>query len=75
MIASHVNVPIVPILVEGTFEMFPPKTKFPKLFSKIRITYGESFYLNDEQKDTSNKEKMRETADFIMGKITALKDS
>lgn len=74
VIASQVHVPIVPILVEGTFEMFPPKAKFPKLFRKVRLTYGEPFYLTDEQKDTSSKEKMRETAEMIMGKIKALKD-
>lgn len=75
VIASQVNVPIVPMLVEGTFEMMPPKAKFPKLWSKVRITYGEPFYLTDEDKDLTSKEKMRETADMIMSKIKALKDN
>lgn len=69
VIASKVNVPIVPILVEGTYQMMPPKTKFPKLFSRIKITYGEPFYLSEEQKDLSSKDKMRETAGAIMDKI------
>ncbi|MFH1514738.1 MAG: lysophospholipid acyltransferase family protein [bacterium] len=73
VIASQVNVPIVPILVEGTFKMMPPKAKFPKLFSKMRITYGEPFYLTEEEKDLNSKEKMRETADMIMSRIRTLK--
>lgn len=73
VIASHVNVPIVPILVEGTFDVYPPRAKFPKLFKKLRITYGKPFYLTDKQKDISSKENMRETAEFIMSKIKELK--
>ena len=69
VIASKVNVPIVPILVEGTYQMMPPKAKFPKFFSRIRLTYGEPFYLTEEQKDLSSKDKMRETAEAIMEKI------
>lgn len=72
VIASKVNVPIVPILVEGTYKMMPPKAKFPKFFSRIRLTYGEPFYLTEEQKDLSSKDKMRETAEAIMEKIREL---
>jgi 1-acyl-sn-glycerol-3-phosphate acyltransferase len=72
VIASKVNVPIVPILVEGTYQMMPPKAKFPKLFSRIKMTYGEPFYLTEEQKDLSSKDKMRETAGAIMEKIRQL---
>ena len=74
VIASQVNVPILPVLIEGTFEMMPPKAQFPKFWSKVRITYGEPFYLTEDQKDiSSGKEKMRETAEMIMSKIKALK--
>jgi 1-acyl-sn-glycerol-3-phosphate acyltransferase len=72
VIASKINVPIVPILVEGTYQMLPPKAKFPKFFSRIRLTYGESFYLTEEQMDLSSKDKMRETAEAIMEKIRVL---
>ena len=74
VIASKAGVPIVPILVEGTFRMMPPKSKFPKLFSRVRITFGEPFYLTEEEKDLSSKENMKKTANMIMDKIKDLKE-
>ena len=72
VIASKAGCPIVPILIEGTFEVMPPKSKFPRLFSKIRITYGKPFNLTAEEQDLSSKERMRQTAEGIMERIKAL---
>ena len=75
VIAAKANCSVVPVLVEGTFEMMPPKTKFPRLFKKVRITYGKPFYLSDDERDLDNKEIVRRTAERIMERIKALSDA
>lgn len=72
VIASKAECPILPIHIDGTFEIMRPKTKFPKLFRKIRIVYGKPFNLTVDDLVLGNKEHMRNTADSIMERIKAL---
>lgn len=53
-IALKANVPIVPVGLNGTFEIYPPGAKLPKIFKKqfIYITFGRPIYLDSSrQKD------------------------
>jgi len=72
VIAARSGCPIVPVLVEGAFEIMPPKSKFPRLFRKIKIKYGKPFYLSSEENDITSKDRMRQTAEGIMERIKAL---
>jgi 1-acyl-sn-glycerol-3-phosphate acyltransferase len=74
VLASKANVPIVPVFITGTFDMFPPGTKFPKLFRQVYIIYGEPFHLTDDENDLTSKDKMKQTANSIMDKVKDLKE-
>ncbi|MDD3655549.1 MAG: lysophospholipid acyltransferase family protein [Atribacterota bacterium] len=47
-IALQTNVPIIPVGLSGTFEIYPPHAKFPALFKKqyIYIHFGKPLYLD-----------------------------
>ena len=39
LLACEINVPIVPVAINGAFEAFPRNRKFPHPFKKITVTY------------------------------------
>lgn len=53
-IALKTSTPILPVGINGTFEAYPPKSKFPKIFKRrpIYINFGKPIYLDSSmQKD------------------------
>jgi 1-acyl-sn-glycerol-3-phosphate acyltransferase len=53
-IALKAGSPIVPVGINGTFEIYPPKARIPNFFKrkKIYIYFGKPIYLdNDREKD------------------------
>lgn len=88
-LAMKANVPIVPIAMQGTYDILPPNKKIPKL-RKCRIVAGEKIYIapsNEMFKDVffekrgfrkfSNltKDQMQIIADRIMEKVGCLAKS
>ncbi len=51
-IALQANVPIIPIGISGTFEIYPPKAKIPAFFTRqhIFINFGKPFYLDSSKR-------------------------
>lgn len=49
LIAKNVNVPIFPVYIDGTFEAWPRFKKYPKLFKKIKIVFGNPIYWKSEE--------------------------
>ena len=39
LLACEINVPVVPVAIDGAFEAFPRNRKFPHPFKKITVTY------------------------------------
>ena len=39
LLACEINVPVVPVAIDGAFEAFPRNRKFPHPFKKINVTY------------------------------------
>jgi 1-acyl-sn-glycerol-3-phosphate acyltransferase len=46
ILAMKHNVPVVPALIEGTFEAFPRGAVWPKR-RKVKITFGQPFHPSD----------------------------
>lgn len=42
MIAMRTGAPIVPVLIEGAFKVWPRMNQFPKPWGKIRVTFGKA---------------------------------
>lgn len=54
-IALQVSVPIIPVGLSGTFEIYPPEAKFPAFFKRhcIYVNFGKPYYLDkNRRKDT-----------------------
>ena len=78
-IALKTKSPIIPVGINGTFSIYPPKAKFPNFFKRknIYINFGEPIYLdNTRAKDIKYqkesllliKEKIRELTTSIVNK-------
>ena len=78
-IALKTKSPIIPVGINGTFSIYPPKAKFPNFFKRknIYINFGEPIYLdNTRAKDIKYqkesllliKEKIKELANSIANK-------
>ncbi len=44
ILSQELNVPIVPVTINGAFDAFPSRKKFPKLFKKISIEFLKPVY-------------------------------
>jgi long-chain acyl-CoA synthetase len=76
ILAMKQNVPVVPALIEGTFEALPRGSFWPK-FRKVKITFGRPFHLSEL--DLSRKpEKIDEYqffANVVREKVRQLKSA
>jgi len=48
VIASNMKVPIVPIKLDGLFEILPRGANFPKKIGKVTLKFGKTLYFRDE---------------------------
>jgi len=62
MLATHAQVPVIPIKIDATF----------RLFKKITVTYGEPIYLDEYYGEKLTVEKMQELSESIMDKVFSL---
>ncbi len=61
---------VVPVYIDGAFEVLPAGAFSPRFFRKIKVTYGEPIYFNDKY---INERKTREQfTKKIMGEIKKL---
>lgn len=44
MLAMRANVPIIPVHIKGTFEIWPRSRSFPKLWGKTQCVFGEPIH-------------------------------
>jgi len=58
-IAKKTGVPVLPVGINGTYDIYPPKRRFPIFFKyKILVNYGIPQYFSEEDiKDKDNLEK------------------
>ena len=55
-IALQTNVPIIPVGLSGTYEIYPPHAKFPNFFERhvICIYFGKPIFFDEKNKKTEN---------------------
>ncbi len=66
ILAVELNAPVVPTLIEGTFEALPRGARFPKL-TKIKLTFGKSF--RPTELDLSQKPEGMEEYQFFANEL------
>lgn len=63
LIAVKANVPIIPAAISGNYK---------KLFSKVKVVYGEPIYLNNQHGKKYTKEELEEISSNIMNRVYSL---
>ena len=51
ILAKETNAKLVPVLLEGVFEVWPRTSKYPKFFRKIRVRFGKPITLEEAEKE------------------------
>lgn len=72
-LALKAKVPVLPVAIEGTFELMPIGRVIPKFKRKVIINVGNLMYFNKYYKKGINKRVLREITNEIMINIRNLK--
>lgn len=70
-IALEAQVPIIPVGVQGTFDIQPPGTLIPKI-KRVTITFGEPMYLEEFQGKEKDLGALREATNQVMQRLQEL---
>ena len=62
ILATEHNIPVVPVLIEGTFKALPRGSKWPGI-AKIRVTFGRPLYPSEI--DHSKKPELVDAYQFF----------
>lgn len=72
LLAFRSHVPIIPVYIHGTFDIWPRHKKFPKLWGKTACVFGHPFY-PDQFAHLGKKEAQKALADTLTEKISLLR--
>lgn len=64
--------PVIPVYIEGNYDIWSVHRKFPKLSGKMSCVFGKPLYF-DEFFDNPSKNTRQEIVDKVMAKIAELK--
>lgn len=73
LLIAKTAVPVIPVRVFGTYEVYPNHAKFPRLHGKLRVVFGEPLRFSAKETAGRGKEGSAEIANRVMGAIAALK--
>ncbi len=72
MLAMRANVPVIPVYIKGTFEIWDRKRKFPRLWGKTECVFGDPIY-PAAYKEMDKKSAQEAMAKEIKKRILSLK--
>ncbi|WP_348663714.1 lysophospholipid acyltransferase family protein [Chlamydia vaughanii] len=75
LMAIKSQVPVIPVYIGGTYDIFNRHQKFPKLWKTVTCIFGTPLHFDDliQDKTLSNKDAYQIATDRIMSKIAELK--
>lgn len=65
MLAFRSEVPIVPVLIEGAYDVWPKGQKWPNLSGRLKVSYGRPLYPKDFSAD-SKKASQKEMTEAVL---------
>jgi len=71
-LAIVARVPIIPIAISGTFDVYSRQGRFPRLCRSCKVHVGEPVFLNEYFGKKTSKNVLQEIADDIMDRISKL---
>jgi len=71
-LAIVARVPIIPIAISGTFDVYSRQGRFPRLSHSCKVHVGEPVFLNEYFGKKTSKNVLQEIADDIMEEISKL---
>lgn len=72
-IAHKAKCPIVPVYIDGSYNILPKGSKWPK-FTKLRVQIGKPFHLYDLYQKKGSEEVYQTISDQVMDTIRDLRD-
>lgn len=72
LLIAKTQVPVIPVRVFGTFDVFPNSAKVPRLHGKVRVVYGKPLRFSAAEIAARGKEGTAEVARQVMAAIAAL---
>ena len=73
MLAMHVNCPVIPVYIHGSYDIWNKKNKMPKFFKNIACVYGKPI-LPQEFINMDHKQAKKALSEKVMNSISQLKD-
>jgi 1-acyl-sn-glycerol-3-phosphate acyltransferase len=71
-LALMTGVPVVPVAIQGAFEIWPKGKKFPRLFKRTRILVGEPRVYGKDPVRADDPSELRRITDELMGDLARL---
>lgn len=71
-LAIVARVPIIPIAISGTFDVYSRQGRFPRLCRSCKVHVGEPVFLSEYFEKKTSKNVLQEIADDIMDRISKL---
>ncbi len=59
LLASMAKCKVIPVGITGAYEAWPKNKRFPRLFGKIRVSFGKPLDWKDYEKKYTNKKEMQ----------------
>ena len=74
LLASKIDVPILPVLIRGAFAVLPPYAKLPRPYRWVEVQIGSPLYLDLAKTYNGfvNKETLQKATEKIMGSLKKL---
>ena len=73
LLIAKTEVPVIPVRVFGTFEVYPIHAKMPRLYGKLRVVFGEPLRFSAQDIAARGKEGTAEISNRVMEVISALR--
>jgi long-chain acyl-CoA synthetase len=48
ILSQELNIPVVPVAINGSFDLLPPGSSFPRLFRKVSVSFLQPVYPVDQ---------------------------
>ncbi len=72
MLIGKSRVPVIPMRIFGSYEVFPRGASCPKLDGKIQVVVGKPIYFSEEELSAKGKQASQYLADRVMEEIAKL---
>ena len=75
MLVVKSGVPVLPVRIQGTFEIFGPGRIFPRIGKKLKLTYGNLYPNSTIDPNPDEEDRYKKIGERIMAAIYSIEQS